>query len=48
MNRRPLATTAADTLAWFDSLPAERRAKLRAGLGAERETALLKAWHARI
>jgi 2'-hydroxyisoflavone reductase len=44
---RPLATTAADTLAWFGSLPAERRAKLRAGLSAEREGAALRAWHAR-
>jgi 2'-hydroxyisoflavone reductase len=44
---RPLGTTAADTLAWFNGLPAERRAKLRAGLSAEREAALLTAWHAR-
>lgn len=39
---RPLATTAADTLAWFEQLPAERRAKLKAGLTPEREAALLK------
>ena len=44
---RPLETTAADTLAWFNGLPAERRAKLRAGLSAEREAAVLKDWHAR-
>ena len=44
---RPLATTTTDTLAWFNALPAERRAKLRAGISAERETELLKAWHAR-
>jgi len=44
---RPLATTAADTLAWFESQPEARRAKLRAGLSAERETAALKAWHTR-
>jgi 2'-hydroxyisoflavone reductase len=44
---RPLATTTADTLAWFDGLPAERREKLRGGLSAEREAAALKAWHAR-
>jgi 2'-hydroxyisoflavone reductase len=39
---RPLATTTADTLKWFNELPAERRAKLRAGLSAEREAELLK------
>ena len=38
---RPLATTAADTLAWFRTLPAERQAKLGAGLTAERESELL-------
>jgi 2'-hydroxyisoflavone reductase len=38
---RPLLLTAADTLAWFLTLPAERQAKLRAGLTAEREAALL-------
>jgi 2'-hydroxyisoflavone reductase len=41
---RPLATTAADTLTWFNSLPAERRSKLRAGLAPEKEAAALKAW----
>lgn len=44
---RELEDTARDTLAWFDTLPTERRAKMRAGLTAERETALLAAWHAR-
>ena len=39
---RPLATTVADTLAWFDSQSTERRAKLRAGLTPEREVELLK------
>jgi 2'-hydroxyisoflavone reductase len=39
---RPLAVTAADTLKWFNEQPAERRAKLRAGLTAEREAELLK------
>ena len=38
---RPLATTAADTLAWFRSQPAERQARLRSGLTPEREAALL-------
>ncbi len=43
---RPLAATAADTLAWFNTLPEERRAKPKAGLTAEREAAVLQAWHA--
>ena len=38
---RPLPLTAADTLAWFKTLPAERQAKLRAGLTPEREAELL-------
>jgi 2'-hydroxyisoflavone reductase len=38
---RPLPLTAADTLAWFRTLPAERQAKLRAGLSPEREAELL-------
>jgi 2'-hydroxyisoflavone reductase len=41
---RPLAGTARDTLAWFKSQPAERQAKLRAGLTAEREKEVLTAW----
>jgi 2'-hydroxyisoflavone reductase len=44
---RPLATTVADLLAWFRSLPAERQAMLRAGITREREAELLKAWRAR-
>lgn len=44
---RPLPTTAADTLAWFKTLPAERQAKLRAGLSPEREAELLSKWKAR-
>ena len=44
---RPLAVTAADTLAWHRTRPAEQQAKLTAGLTAEREAALLKAWHAK-
>lgn len=44
---RPLKATAADTLAWFKTLPAERQAKLRAGLTPERETELLEAWKAK-
>lgn len=44
---RPLAVTARDTLAWFKTLPADRQAKLKAGLSAEREAEVLAAWHKR-
>lgn len=44
---RPLATTVADLLAWFRSLPPERQAKLRAGIAPEREAAALAAWRTR-
>jgi len=44
---RPLATTVEDLLAWFRSLPAERQAKLGAGIPREKEAELLKAWRAR-
>ncbi len=44
---RSLPVTAADTLAWFNAQPEARRAKLKAGLSAEREAAVLQAWHAR-
>lgn len=44
---RPVADTARDTLAWWKTLPAERRDKLRAGLSAERERDVLAAWHKR-
>jgi 2'-hydroxyisoflavone reductase len=43
---RPLSATAADTLAWFRTLPAERQAKLRAGVSPEREAAILAKWRA--
>jgi 2'-hydroxyisoflavone reductase len=43
---RPLPTTAADTLAWFKTLPADRQAKLRSGLKPDREAALLADWKA--
>ncbi len=42
---RPLKDTCADTLAWWKTLPAERRAKPKSGLTAEREAAVLAAWH---
>ena len=44
---RPFDTTVADLMAWFHGLPAERQAKLRAGLTREEEAALLGEWHAR-
>lgn len=44
---RPLATTVTDLLAWFRGLPAERQAKLNAGITRDKEGELLKAWHAR-
>ncbi len=43
---RPLPTTAADTLTWFRTQPADRQAKLKAGLDPAREAALLAAWKA--
>jgi len=43
---RPLATTAADTLAWFKRQPADRQTTLRAGLTAARESELLAKWKA--
>jgi 2'-hydroxyisoflavone reductase len=42
---RPLKDTCKDTLAWWKSQPADRQAKLKAGLTAEREAAVLAAWH---
>ena len=42
---RPAAETARDTLAWFQTLPEERRSGLRSGLAAEKESAVLAAWH---
>jgi len=44
---RPLATTAVDTLAYWSSLPEDRRAKPQAGLDPDKERAVLAAWHAR-
>ncbi len=39
--------TVKDTLAWFATLPEERRAKLKAGLTPEREAEILSAFRAR-
>ena len=44
---RPLETTVADTLAWWKTLPDERRAKPKAGLAPDREAAVLAALRAR-
>ena len=40
---RPLAVTIEETLAWWKTLPEERRKELRAGLPPEKETAALAA-----
>lgn len=42
---RPLAETMVGTLAWWNELPDDRRAKPRAGLSPEREVEVLAAWH---
>jgi 2'-hydroxyisoflavone reductase len=47
LTARPLEVTVRDTLAWFQSLPAERQAKLRAGLDPQKEAHTLRAWHER-
>ena len=44
---RSARDTASATLEWFRTQPAERQANLRAGISAQREAALLAAWHAR-
>lgn len=40
---RPVATTVADTLAWYRTLPPEQQAFTQAGMSAEREAQLLAA-----
>jgi 2'-hydroxyisoflavone reductase len=42
---RPVEDTVRDTLAWWKAQPAERQAKLRAGVTAEREREVLALWH---
>ena len=44
---RPFAETARDTLNWFKSLPAERQAKLGAGMRPEKEAEILAAVRSR-
>ncbi len=43
----PIEETAKATLDWFSTQPAARRAKLRAGITADREAKVLAAWKAR-
>ncbi|HEV8502455.1 MAG TPA: NAD-dependent epimerase/dehydratase family protein [Casimicrobiaceae bacterium] len=43
---RPLVATATETLAWFKAQPADRQAKLRAGIAPEREAEVLAKWNA--
>jgi 2'-hydroxyisoflavone reductase len=45
LRSRPLQETVRDTLAWFRTLPAERQAKLHAGLDPKKESDTLRAWH---
>jgi 2'-hydroxyisoflavone reductase len=44
---RPLAVTAKDTVEWNETRSEERKKNLRAGITAEREAEVLKAWHER-
>lgn len=44
---RPIAETARATLDWFQTLPEDRRKRLKAGLTPEREAEVLKAWEKR-
>jgi 2'-hydroxyisoflavone reductase len=44
---RPVGVTAADTLAWFRTLPPDRQAALHAGLTPAREADLLAKWKAK-
>ena len=45
LKTRPMQVTVHDTLEWFHSLPADRQAKLRAGLDPQKEIDTLRAWH---
>lgn len=48
LKTRPMQETVNATLEWFHTLPAERQAKLRAGLDPKKEHETLHAWHARV
>jgi 2'-hydroxyisoflavone reductase len=41
----PVEHTIRDTLAWYRSLPVERRSGLRAGMSPDKEASVLEAWH---
>lgn len=47
MKYRPMKVTIKDTLDWFNALPPDRKAKLKAGISAQREAEVLQAWHDR-
>ena len=47
MQMRPERETARDLLAWWNTLPEERRANIKAGPSAEKEAEVLAAWKAR-
>lgn len=47
LTHRPLADTVRDTLAYVDTWPDERKAKLKAGISPEREAEVLAAWKKR-
>ena len=42
---RPVEETIRDTVAWYQSLPAERQAEMRSGIPADKEAEVLRAWH---
>lgn len=44
LKERPLKVIVNDCYQWYSEQPAERQAKLRAGISAEKETKVLKAW----
>jgi 2'-hydroxyisoflavone reductase len=44
MRHRPERETARDLLVWWDTLPEERRAGIKAGPGADKEAEVLAAW----
>lgn len=47
LTHRPITETVRDLWAWWQTLPEERRATVRAGMSAERESEVLAAWDRR-
>lgn len=45
LKNRPTRETARDTITWWNTLPADRRENLRAGLSAGKEVEYLDLWH---